>query len=117
MGFGSGIPQTPPNFTTDSTTAQAPWTLFVARVDTGSKFGWAKQAGGDNSGMVSAGDIVMTEHPSHSMTVAGMFNANAIFGDVKTELLTVVTPVGNPTATPNPFVVHLNSQEEYDFCP
>jgi hypothetical protein len=123
VGFGSGPPKNGPSFTTNSQ-AQGPWTLFAARVDTASRFGWAVQAGGDKSGMITAPDansppwdVVMTEHPSHSITVAGMFKADASFGDQKTELLTVITPVGAKTPTPNPFVVHLNSQEEYDYCP
>ena len=112
VGFGTGVPKNAANFKV-ATVFQGPQTLFVARVDQNSKFSWAVQAGGDNSGMaVAPWDIVMTAHPSHSITLAGMFSANANFGDQVPEPLQVVAG-----ATGNPFVVHVNSEEEYDYCP
>ena len=97
---------------------QGPSTLYVSRVDAGAFFDWAVQAGGDNSGMgltprvaLSPWDIVLTGHASHSVTVAGMFHTKAYFGDQVPEALDAVEGTGNP------FVLHLNSQAEYDYCP
>jgi hypothetical protein len=110
LGFGSGFPKNPANITLASS-YQGPLTLFAARVDPGCAFPWAVQAGGDNSGMITAPwDIVLTGHTSHSLTVAGMFKSTAIFGDRVTEQLQSYEKVGNP------FVVHLNSEAEYDYC-
>ncbi len=64
--------------------------------------------------MTSTADLVMTAHPSHSLTVAGMFTANAVFGDQAASHETLSVAVGGAG---NPFVVHLNSEEEYDYCP
>jgi hypothetical protein len=113
VGFGAGAPAKPANYTVASQ-GQGPLTLFVARVDQGSKFLWAKQAGGDGSGMTTNADLVMTAHPSHSITVAGMFSANAVFGDQAPSHETLSVAAG---AVGNPFVVHLNSEQEYDYCP
>ncbi len=112
VGFGSGLPGASADFNVKSALATpGASTLFVARVDAKSTFGWAAQAGGDNSGMATAPwDIVLAAHPSHSTTVAGMFSATAIFGDQVTETLQVAPGAGNP------FVVHLNSEAEYDYC-
>jgi hypothetical protein len=112
--FGTG---TPPNPADISITGQSPRvqpSLFVARVYEKPYFGWGIAAGGDGSGMGTrnggVGDIVLAAHPSHSVTVAGLFNNSATFGDQYTEVLT--TP-----QTTMPYVVHLNSEEEYDYCP
>ena len=113
VGFGTGAPQKAPDYTIASL-GQGPLTLFVARVDQASRFSWAKQAGGDGSGMTTNADLVMTAHPSHSITVAGMFTANAVFGDQPPSQETLSVAAG---AVGNPFVVHLNSEEEYDYCP
>jgi hypothetical protein len=118
LGFGSGAPPGSPDLSIASL-YQGPSTLFVARVDASASFGWAVQAGGDNSGMasnppeaVSTWDIVLTGHASHSVTLAGMFHTSAMFGDRVPEALQSSDPsVGNP------FVVHLNSEAEYDYCP
>jgi hypothetical protein len=113
VGFGSGLPGVNADFTLKSALAAAgPKTLFLARVDAKSVFGWAVQAGGDNSLMTtSPWDVVLAAHPSHSSTVAGIFNATAIFGDQVTETLQAA-----PGAVGNPFVVHLNSEAQYDYC-
>ncbi len=111
VGFGAGPPKNAANFTVASQ-GQGPLTLFVARVDQSSKFGWAVQAGGDGSGMTTTSDLVMTAHSSHSITLAGLFTANALFGDKVPEALQVTVGVAS-----NPFLVHLNSEEEYDYCP
>jgi hypothetical protein len=94
--------------------------LFVARADESSAFDWAVQAGGDNSGMITKPlwDVVLAAHPSHSATVAGIFNQSASFGDQVVETLS--SPLGADGASStlgSPFVVHLNSQAEYDYCP
>jgi hypothetical protein len=114
VGFGPSAPSLGADFTIKSAaTNVGPLTLFLARVDTKSTFGWAVQAGGDNSGMATAPwNIVMTAHGSHAATVAGIFNAKADFGDQKVESLT-----GAPGTVGNAFVVHLNSEAEYDYCP
>lgn len=114
VGFGAGAPSVGADFTIKSAaTNVGPLTLFLARVDTKSAFGWAVQAGGDNSGMATTPwNIVMTAHGSHAATVAGIFNATADFGDQKIESLT-----GAPGTVGNAFVVHLNSEAEYDYCP
>jgi hypothetical protein len=110
LGFGSGSPPVASQITLASL-YQGPLTLFAARVDAECAFPWAVQAGGDNSGMATAPwDIVMTGHASHSLTLAGMFATTAIFGDQVTETLQSYEKVGNP------FVVHLNSEAEYDYC-
>jgi hypothetical protein len=110
VGFGSGFPPGNADIVLASL-YQAPVTLFAARVDTNGYFPWAVQAAGNGSGMISAPwDIVMTGHTSHSVTVAGMFRTTAIFGDQRTEELQASEKVGNP------FVVHLNSEAEYDYC-
>jgi hypothetical protein len=113
VGFGTGTPPKAADYTVASL-GQGPLTLFVARVDQASRFRWAKQAGGDGSGMTTNADLVMTAHPSHSITVAGMFTANAVFGDQPPSQETLSVAAG---AVGNPFVVHLNSEEEYDYCP
>jgi hypothetical protein len=113
VGFGTGAPPNAPKYTVASQ-GQGPLTLFVARVDQASRFGWAKSAGGDGSGMTTNADLVMTAHPSHSITVAGMFTANAVFGDQAPSQETLSVVAG---ALGNPFVVHLNSEQEYDYCP
>jgi hypothetical protein len=112
VGFGAGPPSSGADFDVKSALGTpGASTLFVARVDDSSVFGWAAQAGGDNSGMTTAPwDLVLAAHPSHATTVAGMFNANAIFGDQVTEALQVAPGAGNP------FLVHLNSEAEYDYC-
>jgi hypothetical protein len=110
LGFGSGTPPNGPDVTLASL-AQGPTTLFVARTDPSGGFPWAVQAGGDNSGMIAnPWDIVLAGHGSHSVTIAGMFNATAYFGDQVPEQLQANIEVGNP------FVVHLNSEAEYDYC-
>ncbi|RYZ10213.1 MAG: hypothetical protein EOO73_01155 [Myxococcales bacterium] len=111
VGFGAGAPSTGADFAVKSALATpGASTLFVARVDAKSVFGWAVQAGGDGSGMATAPwDIVLAAHPSHSTTVAGLFNSTAIFGDQVTETLQAI-------GTSNAFVVHLNSEAEYDYC-
>lgn len=113
VGFGSGLPSGNADFDIKSALATpGPSTLFVARVDAKSVFGWAVQAGGDGSAMATAPwDVVLAAHPSHSTTVAGIFNTTAIFGDQVTETLQAA-----PGAVGNPFVVHLNSEAEYDYC-
>ncbi len=120
VGFGSGAPQGTP-IEIKSTSAQpGPTTLFLARVDASSSFGWAVPAGGDNSGMVSsaAWDVVLAAHPSHSATIAGIFNSKATFGDAKPEALQAPLDANGGLSTlGNPFVVHLNSQQKYDYCP
>ena len=111
VGFGSGPPSASADFNVKSALG-TPGTssLFVARVDAKSAFGWAGQAGGDNSGMATAPwDIALAAHPSHSATVAGLFNTTAIFGDQVTETLQGI-------GASNAFVVHLNSEAEYDYC-
>jgi hypothetical protein len=118
LGFGSGSPPGSPDLSIASL-YQGPTTLFAARVDASAIFDWAVQAGGDNSGMtspsevpISPWDIVLTGHASHSLTLAGMFHTSATFGDKAPETLqSADATVGNP------FVVHLNSEAEYDYCP
>jgi hypothetical protein len=121
VGFGSGSPQSTADLSIVSAQQQpGPSTLFLARVDENSAFHWAVQAGGDGSGMGTAPwDVVLTAHPSHSATVAGIFNVTATFGDKgKTESLSSwLDATGAPSTLGNPFVVHLNSQAEYDYCP
>lgn len=114
VGFGAGAPSGAADFTVKSAaTTVGPQTLFLARVDAKSAFDWGVQAGGDNSGMTTAPwSIVLAAHPSHSATVAGIFNAPAVFGDQVTENLTAA-----PDSVGNAFVVHLNSEAEYDYCP
>ena len=90
-------------------------------------FGWAVQAGGDNSGMTSlpiegqttpVWDVVMTAHPSHSATLAGIFNNGSTFGDQVTEgLQSWLAADGSLSNIGNPFIVHLNSQAQYDYRP
>lgn len=110
VGFGSGSPPVASQITLASL-YQGPLTLFAGRVGPDCAFPWAVQAGGDNSGMATdPWDIVMTGHASHSLTLAGMFKSTAIFGDQVTEQLQSYEKVGNP------FVVHLNSEAEYDYC-
>lgn len=110
IGFGSGPPPGGAQLTVASL-YQGPDTLFAARVDESAGFAWAVQAGGDNSGMAtSSWDVVMTGHASHAVTIAGMFNAQSYFGDQVPELLQADPELGNP------FVVHLNSEAEYDYC-
>jgi hypothetical protein len=120
VGFGSGTPQITADLVISSAQRQpGPSTLFVARVDPSSYFKWARQAGGDNSGLGTAPwDVVLAAHPTHSATVAGIFNQTAVFGDQVTESLSSWLDVtGAPSALGSPFVVHLNSQAEYDYCP
>jgi len=121
LGFGDGAPQAQPNIVIKSALRQAgPSTLFVARADDSSAFDWAVQAGGDNSGMITKPlwDVVLAAHPSHSATVAGIFNQAASFGDQVVETLSSPFDAnGGPSALGSPFVVHLNSQAEYDYCP
>jgi hypothetical protein len=110
LGFGSGTPPVAPDLVVASL-YQGPMTLFAGRVDESAAFPWAVQAGGDNSGMaVAPWDIVLTGHSSHSLTVAGMFRTTAYFGDKVPEQLQSYEKIGNP------FVVHLNSEAEYDYC-
>jgi hypothetical protein len=109
VGFGSGFPKNPPDRSINGQGQLAP-TLLAARVDQSSRFGWAVQAGGDGSGMGSVGDVLLAAHPTHSVTLAGLFNVSAIFGDQVTEQLTT-------SEVSIPFVVHLNSEQEYDYCP
>jgi hypothetical protein len=119
VGFGSGSPQSSADLSIASAQQQpGPSTLFLARVDENSAFYWAVQAGGDGSGMGTLWDIVMTAHPSRSATVAGIFNMTATFGDQgKSESLSSWLNVdGAPSTLGNPFVVHLNSQAQYDLC-
>ncbi|HVY32684.1 MAG TPA: hypothetical protein VHB79_39380 [Polyangiaceae bacterium] len=110
VGFGSGAPPSSPDISITGQSAQLSPSLFVARVDEKTHFSWGIAAGGDGSGMGSAGKIVLTAHPTHSVSVAGLFNVSAIFGDKRTEQLTW-------SEQNLPFVVHLNSEEEYDYCP
>ena len=111
VGFGGGAPPGSPAFTLGGN--GGPDTLFVSRLDEGCRFFWAIQAGGDGSGMTTkAGwDIVQTDHPSRSISLGGMFDTDAVFGDQVPELLTPGDRTGSP------FVVHLNSEAEYDYCP
>jgi hypothetical protein len=114
VGFGSGKPPAAGISRFIDSSVNGPSTLFAARVDLASRFAWAVPAGGDGSGMATGNwDIVMTGHPEHAITMAGMFKARDIsFGDKKTELLSADVELGNP------FVVHLNSEAQYDFvCP
>jgi hypothetical protein len=120
VGFGSGSPQVAADFSIASAQRQpGPATLFLARVNESSIFDWAVQAGGDNSGMATGSwDIVLTAHPSHSATIAGIFNQTRTFGDQVTESLqSWLNADGSPSTLGSPFVVHLNSQAEYDYCP
>lgn len=121
VGFGAGAPKGGADFAIASSLRQAgPSTLFLARVVAASAFPWGIAAGGDNSGMTTTPwDVVLTAHPSHSATVAGIFNQSATFGDpVKTETLSSpLDATGAPSPLGSPFVVHLNSQAEYDYCP
>jgi hypothetical protein len=110
IGFGTGAPKNAPDHAIKSV-SQGPLTLLVARVGEKSNFGWAVQAGGDGSGMTtSPWDLVLAAHPSHSVTVAGLFNVASVFGDKVSEQLA-------PADSGSPFVVHVNSEEEYDYCP
>ncbi|HYQ17990.1 MAG TPA: hypothetical protein VEQ58_19590, partial [Polyangiaceae bacterium] len=113
LGFGSGKPASSADLSVKSAMARpGPLTLFLARVNQKSAFDWGVQAGGDFSGMTTAPwNVVLAAHPSHSATVAGIFNANAIFGDQVTETL-----AGAPDTVGNAFIVHLNSEAEYDYC-
>jgi UDP-N-acetylmuramyl pentapeptide phosphotransferase/UDP-N-acetylglucosamine-1-phosphate transferase len=52
----------------------------------------------------------MTTHASGSISLGGMFATISVFGDQVPEQLTTMSPG-------NPFVVHVNSQAEYDYCP
>ncbi len=120
VGFGSGVPQTTPIVIKSALAQPGPTTLFLARVDASSSFRWAVPAGGDNSGMISAAawDVVLAADPSHSATIAGIFNNNATFGDAKPEdLQALLDPNGGLSTLGSPFVVHLNSQQKYDYCP
>lgn len=112
--FGTGAPPNPADISITGQSLRVQPSLFVARVYEKPYFGWGIAAGGDGSGMGTrnggAGDIVLAAHPSHSVTVAGLFNNSATFGDKRPDLLT------SPQTT-LPFVVHLNSEEEYDYCP
>jgi hypothetical protein len=110
VGLVGGTPATP-DFTIASL-FNGPATLFVADVDNEAKFSWGVQAGGDNSGMTTAAgwDVVMTTHASGSISLGGMFATISVFGDQVPEQLTTMSPG-------NPFVVHVNSQAEYDYCP
>jgi hypothetical protein len=117
-GFGPGAPKGTATFAITS----AQTALFLARVNAKSTFGWAVPAGGDNSGMTTtpAWDVVLCAQPSHSLTVAGMFNQSSSFGDVseRSEVLSSwLGADGAPSALGSPFVVHLNSQAQYDYCP
>jgi len=113
LGFGSGKPASSADLSVKSAMARpGPLTLFLARVNVKTAFDWGVQAGGDFSGMTTAPwNVVLTGQPSHSATVAGIFNANAIFGDQVTETL-----AGAPDTVGNAFIVHLNSEAEYDYC-
>jgi hypothetical protein len=121
VGFGAGAPQGAADFAIASRLRQpGPATLFLARVEESAFFAWAVDAGGDNSGMVTTPwDVVLTAHPSHSATVAGIFNQTSTFGaPAKTESLSSwLGADGAPSTLGSPFVVHLNSQAEYDYCP
>lgn len=112
VGFGSGPIAAPADFSVISPN-QGIDTLYAARVAGGSVFKWAVQAGGDNSGLSSqpGWDISLAAHPSHALTLAGMFANSAVFGDQVPELLSPGSP-----ETGSPFLVHLNSEAEYDFC-
>ncbi len=119
VGFGSGTPQSTPIEIKSSSAQPGPTTLFLARVDSSSSFGWAVPAGGDNSGMVSSAtwDVVLAAHASHSATIAGIFNSNATFGDARQEALQAPLDANGGLSTlGNPFVVHLNSQQKSDYC-
>ena len=111
VGFGGGAPSGGADFTL---TGAGPSTLFVGRADTSCRWLWAVTARGDGSGMTTqAGfDVVQTDHPSQSITIGGMFTTSASFGDAKVETLTP-----GDTKNGSPFVVHLNSEAEYDYCP
>lgn len=109
LGFGSGLP--PVAASASLTGEQGQLTLFAARTSASVAFPWALRAGGEGSGMISQAtwDVVLTGHPSHALTLAGMFNVSAKFGDRKTEEL-------QAGRLGNPFVVHVNSEAEYDYC-
>lgn len=110
LGFGGGTLPTE-TFSLARAHGGVP-TLFVARADQSSAFEWAIQAGGDGSGLGNW-DVVATGHGlNHAVTIAGMFRTAATFGDdlqLKTEALTPDVDLGSP------FVVHVNSEGEYDF--
>jgi|GEM_PF-2009916 len=120
VGFGADIPKNAADFSIKSAATQpGPATLFLARVSAGSVFDWAVPAGGDNSGMATtAWDVVLTAHASHSATVAGVFNTTATFGDQRKESLQAwLGADGAASAVGGGYIVHLNSQAEYDYCP
>ncbi|HEX2875109.1 MAG TPA: hypothetical protein VHP33_27850 [Polyangiaceae bacterium] len=129
VGFGSGAPKGSADFSIASLQRQpGPATLFLARVNQDAVFDWAVQAGGDASGMTSppvvdgqttpVWDVVLCAHPSHSATLAGIFNQGSIFGDQVTETLqSWLAADGSLSNVGNPFIVHLNSQAQYDYCP
>ncbi len=110
VGFGAGPPSGAPFKTL---TGVGPRTLWVARADEGCRLQWAVSARGDGSDMtvVAGWDVVQTDHPSLSISLGGMFRRTATFGDQVPEVLVPANASGSP------FVVHLNSEAEYDYCP
>jgi hypothetical protein len=113
VGFGDGLPAGGADLSVTSALSKpGALSLFLARVDAESVFDWAVQAGGDGSGMTTAPwNLALAAHPSHSATVAGIFNASAIFGDQVTE--TLQSPSDGVGSA---FVARLNSEAEYDYC-
>jgi hypothetical protein len=109
VGFGAGAPTGTPFMISNPAAS----TLYVSRYESDLTRRFTIPIGGTASSMLAqqGWDIVMAVHPSLSVTVAGMFQAQSTFGDVVQKVLTPTDKGGSP------FIVHVDSEQALDYCP
>ena len=110
-GLGSGAPANAPDFKWLNLTT-GPKRMFAARFDYQTNFIWAANAGAIDAGIgkYQGWGLDAIQHSDLSVSICGMFDKTATFGDAKPTTLT-------PFPGGSPFLMLMNSEGALDLCP
>ena len=110
-GLGSGAPANAPDFSWSNLTS-GPKRMFVARFDHKTDFIWAANEGAIDAGIgkYQGWGLDAIQHSDLSVSLCGMFDKAATFGDAKPTTLT-------PFTGGSPFLMLMNSKGALDLCP